>query len=184
MMKLPKGTIFVSVVLSFCILVLGAGAGASGALSSDGNAPAWQIGGERTQANDGASMGPGGQNQMPPAHRDNSTAPGPGGAGMSGSPEFFDDGNLTRIDNRTPMDLDNMTQPLNGTHRMHGNMTLDNRTPPDTNTTHPLDNPHAGNGTQPGQGADGGSGTGADTGQKSPIDELIAALTRFFNQSS
>jgi hypothetical protein len=177
-MKMPKGTIFVSVALSVCILVMGA-AGAAGTLPSDGNAPAWQFGAENSQAGDAGAMRPGGQNQAPPGQRDNSTAPGSGGSDMNGSPEFFDRGNMTPIDNRTPMELGNLTQPLNGTHRMHGNMTLDNRTPMDVNATQPHDNPPAGNGT-----AGAGQGNGTSTGQKSPIDELIEALTRFFNKSS
>lgn len=184
-MKLPKGTIFASVVLSLCILFLGAGAGAAGASPSDGNSAGWQIGaqqgtisGEQAPPGNGGGISPGGQKQMPPGQRDNRTAL------MQGAPGFFDRGNMTLIDNRTPIELDNRTLPLDGTHPMHGNMTRDNRTPPDFNATEPLGNSPNSNVNEPGQSAGAGRGDGANTGQKSPIDELIEALSRFFNKSS
>ncbi len=189
-MKMPKGTIFVNVVLSVCILVLGAGAGAAGAPPSDGNNPAVQVVGH--QENAGGQGAPG--------------LAGPDGRGSSGN-----DRNITRMDNRTPIDF-NATRPFGGTFPDHGNMTFpdnqtpiysgstiipfnstsprlggmmdkDNRTPvDDNNATQPSGNQPPGN-RNTGQQT-GGQGSGTNAGQQYSIDELIEALTRFFNKSS
>lgn len=64
-MKLPQGSIFISVVISVCILVLGAGAGAAGTPPADGTSPGWQIGAQQGMYG-GEHAPPGNGGQIPP----------------------------------------------------------------------------------------------------------------------
>ena len=201
-MKLPKGTIALSIALSVCILVMGAGVGASGLPPSGGNSPAGELHDGAAVA-DGMAIGPPHDGRW-----DNATAPDPAGSGGApGSP-----GNVTWADFRSQREFDNATLPFNGTFPEHGNRTFmgnrswraydnstlpaddgfpgpnstftGNRTPMNAGHAHRLSNSSAmsgGNNSAKDAGPSEGSGT--DAGKGSPIDELFRILSRFFGGS-
>ena len=169
-MRLPKGTIFLSIALAICVLTMVAGAVPSGGPPSGGAGPGQQDGTGGGAPPDQGSRG------MP----DNSSVSGAGDAGGPG-PGPFEGGNMTRMQNQTRMDLGNMSVPFNGTFPGDANMTrLQDRERLDAgNASMPFNESAAfpGNGTGPGSGR---ARTGTETSaQGSPIDALIAAIENF-----